>query len=128
MKVGDYIRTSSGKIAKYLGHEEDKYKFDEYIYWYYEYYNDYVYDEDYEEWLEEEEVKVYKNLIDLIEVGDLVYVDISPDDCDGIIVPRITETENELNSLKLLIENKDYILKSITTHEQIENMEYKVKE
>ncbi len=72
MKVGEYIRTSSGKIAKYLGHERDIYKFDKYIYWFYEYYNDYVYDDDYEEWLEEEEVKVYKNLIDLIQVGDYV--------------------------------------------------------
>jgi hypothetical protein len=66
------------------------------------------------------------DIIDLIEVGDLVYVDISPDDCGGIIVPRIAETERELIDLKFLIKNKDYILKSIITHEQIENMEYRV--
>lgn len=120
MKVGDYVRTSSGKIAKYLGHEEDKYKFDDYIYWYYEYYNKYVYDEDYEKWLEEEEVKVYKNLIGLIQVGD--YVDklrVVEKQEDYIVVETFDE--------RILI-HKDDTIKSIVTREMFESMEYKVKE
>lgn len=71
MNVGDYVRTSSGIIAKYLGREGDTYKFDKDIYWVYDYYNDYIYDDDYEEWLKSEDVKVSKELIDLIEVRRL---------------------------------------------------------
>ena len=117
MKAGDYIRTSSGKIAKYLGHEGDKYKFDDYIYWYYEYYNDYVYDEDYEEWLEEEEVKVYKNLIDLIEVGDYVNGEKVIDKFDYLLAfGNVDYYKNEED------------IKSIVTKEQFGSIKYKVKE
>lgn len=121
MEIGNYIRTSSGKIAKYLGHERDIYKFDKYIYWFYEYYNDYVYDDDYEEWLEEEEVKVYKNLIDLIQVGDYV---------NGCYVEGFIEKNKFQNKLIIteagMIDNND--IKSIVTKECFESIEYKVKE
>lgn len=124
MKVGDYVRNSSGKIAKYLGHEGNKYKFDTYIYWYYEYYNDYVYDEDYEEWLEEEEVRVYKNITDLIEVGDYV---------NGHKVIYTAGEKHKLVYVEYvnmgkLLEVKSYQIKSIVTKEQFESMEYKVGE
>ena len=67
------------------------------------------------------------NILDLIEVGDLMYLDISPDDCNGIVVPRITETQYELNNYKEVIKSKKYVLKSIVTHEQLKNARYKVK-
>ena len=108
MKVNDYVRTKDGRIYK-IGDI-----------------GNFIYSKD--DVIIQGIIKSSSNIIDLIEVLDLVYVDISPDDCGGIIVPRIAETEKELNSLKLLIENKDYILKSIITHEQIESIEYKVKE
>lgn len=108
MKIGDYVRTKDGRIYK-IGDI-----------------GNFIYSED--DVIIQGIIKSSPNIIDLIEVGDLIYVNISPDDCGGIIVPRITETERELNSLKLSIENKDYILKSIITHEQIESMEYKVGE
>ena len=36
-------------------------------------------------------------LMDLVEPGDLMYIDISPDNYGGIVVPRVTETKAELN-------------------------------
>lgn len=108
MKVGDYVRTKYGRIYK-IGDI-----------------GNFIYSED--GVIIQGIIKSSPNIIDLIEVGDLVYIDISPDDCGGIIVPRIAETEKELFSLKFSMQNEDYILKSITTHEQIESMEYKVKE
>lgn len=80
IEVGEYVRTEKGLIAKYLGFEKDdddndmkynKYLFDNKIYWYYEYYNEYVYDEDWERF-KGNIVKHSKQLIDLIEVGDIV--------------------------------------------------------
>lgn len=131
MKVGDYIRTSSGKIAKYLGHEGDKYKFDDYIYWYYEYYNDYVYDEDYEEWLEEEEVKVYKNLINLIEVGDYVNghrVNFIDGDREYFVISFGDDAytlKSQFNGDIYWVSKDD--IKSIVTKESMESVTYYVK-
>lgn len=78
IEVGEYVRTEKGLIAKYLGFEKDdsdmeynKHLFDNKIYWYYEYYNEYVYEEDWERF-KESIVKHSKYLVDLIEVGDIV--------------------------------------------------------
>ena len=71
IEVGEYVRTEGGLIAKYLGFKKDKYLFDNEIYWYYEYYIEYVYEEDWKQF-KEDIVKHSKNLIDLIEVGDFV--------------------------------------------------------
>lgn len=70
LEVGMYVRTQNGLIAKYIGYrtdediEDNKYLFDGKIYWYYEYYNDYVYEEDFKEWFEEKGCKNYKNYFD----------------------------------------------------------------
>lgn len=78
IEVGEYVRTEKGLIAKYLGFEKDdndmeynKHLFDNKIYWYYEYYNEYVYEEDWEQF-KENIVKHSKQLIDLIEVKDVI--------------------------------------------------------
>ena len=68
------------------------------------------------------------NIIDLIEARDLMYIDISPDDCGGIVVPRIAETLYELEDWKEKFANGSCILKRVVTHEQIESVEYKVGE
>ena len=60
-----------------------------------------------------------KDIIDLIEPMDLMYIDISPDDCGGIIVPRIAETVNELAIIKEKLKRGEYILKGVVTHEQL---------
>lgn len=78
LSVGMYVRTKNGLIAKYIGYrpnkdiEYNKYLFDGEIYWYYEYYNDYVYEEDFKEWFEDEVVKTSYNIIDLVKCGDYV--------------------------------------------------------
>ena len=59
------------------------------------------------------------NLIDLIEPMDLMYIDILPDDCGGIVVLRIAETLNELNDFKERFASGNCILKGIFTKEQI---------
>ena len=68
------------------------------------------------------------DITDLIEPMDLMFIDISPDDCGGIVVPRIAETINELEQWKERISNKNCILKYVVTREQIESSRYKVGE
>ena len=53
IEVGEYVRTEGGLIAKYLGFKKDKYLFDNEIYWYYEYYIEYVYEEDWKQFKEQ---------------------------------------------------------------------------
>ena len=80
---------------------------------------------------QEEMAKQYKhsfNITDLIEPMDLMYIDISPDDCGGIVVPRVAETLNELEEWKERFSNGSCILKRVVTHEQIESISYKVGE
>lgn len=75
-----------------------------------------------------EEIKASHKLEDLVEPMDLMYVDISPDDCGGIVVPRVAETLNELKKWKKRFSNGSCILKGVVTWEQLESMSYKVKE
>ena len=55
-----------------------------------------------------------------------MYIDISPDNSGGIVVPRIAETLNELEEWKKRFYSGECILKEIITREQIDNMSYKV--
>ena len=123
-----YVRTKNGLIAKYIGYkksEDDiefsKYNFDGKIYWYYEYYNDYVYEEDFEEWFEEEVIKTSHNIIDLIEVGDYV---------NGYLVLNVLDFNDNTRilSLERIYDNKitEEDIKSIVTKEQFESMEYRL--
>jgi hypothetical protein len=132
MKIGDYVRTKHGLISKYVGFEKDKkdkefnkYKFDSEIYWYYEYYNEYVYEEDFKEWYEEEVVKSKSNIIDLIEVGDYVngskVIDIAQ-------APEKALYLNDISQKGALIPVCNYQIKSIVTKEMFANISYKVGE
>ncbi len=78
--------------------------------------------------LEALDIKTDFNIINLIEPMDLMYIDISPDDCGGIVVPRIAETLNELDKWKSRFANSICILKDVVTHEQLENGKYKIGE
>ena len=111
MKVGDYVRTNEFGIqkVKWFDNEEPILE------------NGFTA-------LQSSGYKSSPNIIDLIEVGDLLYVDISPDDCGGIVVPRIPETKFELDILIKKIKCSAKTLKGIITKEQLESMEYKVKE
>ena len=68
------------------------------------------------------------NIIELIEPMDLMYIDISPDNCGGIVVPRIAETLNELDKWKERFSNGSCVLKGVVTREQLENNIYRIGE
>lgn len=72
----------------------------------------------------------YKNanydLLELIEPMDLMYIDISPDNCGGIVVPRIAETLNELEEWKERIRSGECKLVMIATSQQINEICYEV--
>lgn len=136
LEVGMYVRTHDGEIAKIINDEwandEDgncdklhiEFEFDKYI-WQFEsrYLNEYEYGiGDYERWFK----KVSFNPLDLIEPMDLLFIDISPDDCGGIVVPRIAETMVELNDIKYGIEKCNWILKRIVTKERIQANWYEI--
>ena len=72
--------------------------------------------------------KASHNIIDLIEPMDLMFIDICPDDCGGIVVPRIAETLRELNDFKERFASGNCILKGVVTKEQIKANTYWVGE
>lgn len=109
MKVGDYVRTNKGTIDKLTEENIIDYK----ISLLYE---------------GEKLINWSENIIDLICVGDLMFIDISPDDCGGIVVPRIAETLDEGKKYHDKLKSGEYVLKGILTKEQIEQMEYKINE
>lgn len=129
MKIeeGYYIRTIRGiiaKIVKRLGKDEvyknmEHYEIDKLIK------NpgnlsDYIIYKD-------DIVKSSNNIVDLMGLQDLIYVDIDDGYEGGIIIPRIAETQAELDKFKENIKSGWWILKGIVTHEQLENMVYKVE-
>ncbi len=114
MKVGDYVRFKNGTITKINSFsEKDNPLFNILINA--QYYNS-------------SDIKVSSpNIINLILPMDLMYIDILPDNCGGIVVPRIPETYCELEQIINEIKLRNYVLKGIVTKEQlIENM-YKVE-
>lgn len=118
MNVGDYVR-----IINTLNDYVEIIKIKEL-----NEYDGYLLDERNYQYSIDEIIKSSPQIIDLIEVGDLMYIDISPDNYGGIIVPRVAETENELNKYKEKINSDECVLKSIITHEQMEAMQYRVEE
>jgi len=115
MSVGDYVRTKRGIIGKIKLIDNQTELEDLYLVkrqWYYK----------------EDITKSNSNIIELLEPMDLLYIDISPDDCGGIVVPRIPETLDELEKYIEKIKSGEYILKYVVTHEQLENNMYKVGE
>lgn len=107
IEIGEYIKTDSNLIARVIG-----------------FYNDQSYELDIEF---ENEYVIYdynvlthsKDILDLIECQDLMYIDISPDNCGGIVVPRVAETLAELDSFKEKIRNREYSLMGIISGKKI---------
>ncbi len=64
------------------------------------------------------------DITDLLECNDLLYVDISPDDWGGIVVPRIAESLGELNDFKEKLKNGSWILKGVVAWQNINNICY----
>ena len=115
MKIGDYVRTKDG-IEKVLEYTYNKN---------YENGHCILFDnKDHRLLFTDEDVNKMKpnpNIIGLIGVGDLMLIDISPDDCGGIVVPRIAETQAELDEFINKMQKGEYILKGLLTKEQIES-------
>ena len=106
MKANDYVRTNSGWICKLGYYDDEKNRW-------------ITFNEN--DWhpLYESEVKISSpNIIDLIEVGDIII-----NQQREIIVPTGGNID-ELKDTWKIFKN----IKSIVTKEQIESMEYKVKE
>lgn len=72
-------------------------------------------------------LKTSNDILDLLEVQDLMYIDISPNDVGpGIIVPRIAETINELNKWKLRLKSNECKLVGVTPHEILESQCFRI--
>lgn len=130
MNVGDYVRTKSGYISKYIGKNKTPYTIGEHLSFettirdirYEETDNDtMIWKSELEKGLEEI-IKSSPNIIDLIEVGDYVnghkVIDIAyapkkaiyvEEKCKSAIIPVLS-------------------IESILTKEQFEAMQYKIKE
>lgn len=113
MKVGDYVRTKDGKFFKWNNLcTTDKKDYEEHT-------RKILFDEN--------KLKSSPNIIDLLQPMDQMYIDISPDNCGGIVVPRIPETYCELNQIINEIKLGNYVLKGIVTKEQLMENMYKVE-
>ena len=123
MKVGDYVRTNDGYIAKYLGCKTNS------VNQLFHYFDgtirniaSYVYEEDKFLWDDELKniIKSSPNIIDLIEVGDYV---------NGYkVLKNFLEDGGNIILFEngLCATNED--IKSILTKEQFESMEYRLGE
>lgn len=114
MKVGDYVRTKDGRIAKIETMVDDFLWFDNVIYYTYSDGIDTLNIEDIDKYI----IKSSPNIIDLIEVGDYV---------NGWKVTQMTNSYVEIcwgrDSDEFI---KPENIKSVLTKEQFEQMEYKI--
>lgn len=121
LEVGMYIRTKNGVIARITNILEDhtidcdNVVFDDFLEIPFVLKDEYIADKNH-------------NILELLKPEDLMYIDISPDDCGGIIVPRIAETMAELKSWKEHLSTGYWILKGVVTREQLWANVYKVGE
>lgn len=116
IKVGEYIRTPYGKIGKITDIPKHSVYFDD------GFSIEHEFIECGRDIMKELESK--PNITDLVAVGDLMFIDISPDDCGGIVVPRIAETLAEGLNYNKKFKSGEYILKGIVPKEKIESMTY----
>lgn len=69
-------------------------------------------------------VKSSNDILDLLRVGDLLLIDIAFDKHGGIVVPRIAETQAELNKFVDYMKNGIWVLKGVLCYEQIKERIY----
>ena len=118
IEVGEYIRTKQGDISKVRYVDEEHIFLKDCVWSKNDLYEkiDVLYFDD------EEIAKHSKNIIDLIEVNDIVTYWIDTQSYNGWV-------QNFIDKELLKDMKKNFIeedIKSIVTHEQIEDMEYKV--
>lgn len=123
MKVGEYVRTKDGHIAKYIeklprnGDVVDGMFFDNFIYEKHKYIR-YCF-------LKEIMVKHSKQLIDLIEVGDIVKDKYNKYEVAFVKYDKIYC--NDYNLADSLITLREQDIKAILTKEQMEANQYVIK-
>ena len=133
VKVGEYVRTKNGVIFKITGGNVDDYDID-ISYYDLGYFEDGGYSDldmfnynDNGNFIREIVVKHSPNIIDLIEEGDYV---------NGYRILEKTKTKNNEMQICILKDNNasnwrtinNQTLKSIVTHEQFANIEYRIGE
>lgn len=120
IKIGEYFRTPYGKIGKITDIPKHSKYFDD------GFSIEHEFVECGRDAMKELESKA--DIVDLVKVGDLMFIDICPDDCGGIVVPRIAETLAEGLNYNKKFKSGEYILKGIVPKEKIESMTYWVGE
>jgi hypothetical protein len=124
LKVGMYIRTIYGYIAKIKKINENSIVCDSQIF------QATSFSSEHTKILKLEKIEQIKNvsnnILDLLEPMDLLYIDISPDNYGGIVVPRVAETKAEIDKWKIKFVSGECILKTILTKEQIIKNRYEV--
>lgn len=126
LEVGQFVRTKKGTIFKIVGGNVDMWEIDiDYSYLSKcenEDYDSYAYNKN-NSLFEELVVKASYNIIDILEIGDYV---------NGLPVAKTSEYIGTYEKYIELYgscsdwENED--IKSVITHEQMEQMKYKIKE
>ena len=121
IEVGEYVKNQNGIIRKIVDIYNGKLYVDKL---YYDKENEYFY-EQYEFMIEDEIIKHSKNILDLIEVGDLLHIKIR--NAHEFIYYILDE-----DYLKMVKQNTKgdewWKIKSIVTHEQFNEMEYRINE
>lgn len=133
MKVGEYCRTDKGKIGKIVHFEpRDKYPYS---------YDRVILDTEGYKRTTRNIIKCSEEMIDLVEYMDLLWLEhpiklydsdttiglFNPVRCDGFTTFE-DGTHCIILNLDYIVDIKNLKIKGIITHEQIESMEYKVKE
>ncbi len=124
IKVGEYVRTKDGLIAKLININDYECVFDSRIQWFYEYYREDIDFDDWKDFVEEKIVKHSPNIIDLIEVGDYVNGYKVLDIVKGfkVIIDKLELDTTTGTYRKKGLKN----IETIVTKEQFKEMEYKV--
>ena len=124
LEVGQFVRTEDGIIAKVDYIDDDTIFFDKELY---KTYGDSI------NFLEkgnlERIVKASYDIIDILEVGDTITIDVTDkNNYPTIIGINFARIDNivELASIKDMLKNGSAKLLTIITHEQMEQMAYKV--
>ena len=126
MKVGDYVRTKHWGIFKILKIINQRGKM-----WFLKEPGHQVFISSKEYPIEEEVIKSSPNIIDLIEIGDyvngkLVVIVNDTSKCKGSFYqPNVQCRQNEAYDYEQIFDDE---IKSIVTHEQFSQMEYKIGE
>lgn len=116
-----YVITDKGRIGKVI---TDEYELKD------EYANDIEFNDGVENtyYMNDTIVDANYDIIELLRPLDLIYVDISPDDYGGIVVPRMAETFWEFKIYKEYLSSGHWKLKGVVTKEQLVEKVYKVGE